>query len=627
MPVITSNGRRNIPDGLLLIAIALASIFAGAAVGLALGRRRLAGTEARLAESEARAKAILDAAVDGIVTIDEGGRIQSFNRAAERIFGYRAAEVTGRNVSVLMPDPYQREHDSYLRNYLVTGVAKIIGIGREVVGLRKDGTVFPMDLAVGESRLGGRRIFAGMVRDISDRKAVEERLRASEERFRVLVEGVRDYAIALLDPDGLIISWNTGGERLYGWAYADVIGMPVARFYAAEDVAAGLPRQSLDKAAREGRSEDEGWRLRKDGGRFWAHVITTALTGPGGELRGFARISRDTTAAKLNEDALKQARDEAVAAREAAERANVAKTKFLAAASHDLRQPVQAIFFFASVLAHKIGPSHAAAPVLDDLQASVEGLNMLLDSLLDISKLDAGLVVPKTAVFSVGAILDRTAAEFQQAAAAKGVRLAVVPSSATVRSDPALLSRIVQNLTSNAIRYTARGRILLGCRRVGEALRIEVWDTGMGIPEERTREIFEEFTQLGNPERDRTQGLGLGLAIVDRLARLMGHRVEVRSTPGRGSVFSVEVPLAAPPRVRKAAPARAVAEGVGGRLVVLIDDEPIVLKGLSMALESWGYQVLAATSEAEAVDLLRGIQERPSLILADYRLREGLTGT
>ncbi|HSV28681.1 MAG TPA: ATP-binding protein, partial [Candidatus Omnitrophota bacterium] len=196
-----------------------------------------------------------------------------------------------------------------------------------------------------------------------------------------------------------------------------------------------------------------------------------------------------------------------------------------------------------------------------------------------------------------------------------------------VRSDPALLSRIVQNLMSNAVRYTRRGRILLGCRRQGRSLSIEVWDTGIGIPEDRRADIFDEFTQLGNPERDRSQGLGLGLAIVKRLAGLLGHRVAVRSVPGKGSVFSVALPLASQQSDRGRAKPLALNLGDGSRLVVLIDDEPIVLKGLALVLQSWGYEVLAATSEAEAIEKLEALRRAPSLILADYRLREGHTGT
>ena len=419
-----------------------ASLLAGLIVGLAVGRRRGAGTQVKLLESQARAAAIVDAAADGIVTIDERGRVETFNRAAEAIFGYRADEVVGRNVKVLMPDPYRSEHDGYLAAYLATGEARIIGIGREVVGQRKDGSTFPMDLAVGESRVSGRRIFAGIIRDIAARKRVEEALRVSEERFRVLVDNIQDYAITLIDPQGVVVSWNPGAQRLYGWTAEEMVVAEASRFYPPEAVAAGSPALALEVAAAQGRFEEEGWRRRKDGSRFWAHVTVWAVRGEGGELRGFARISRDMTAQRRYENDLRQARD-------LAERANLAKTKFLAAASDNLRQPVQALFFFTSVLAHKLR-GHPAQGLLRDLQASVDGLNILLDSLLDVSKLDAGLVVPKETDFGVAAILDRLAGDFQPLAADKGIELRTVPSSAMIRSDPALLSRVVQNLKRRA---------------------------------------------------------------------------------------------------------------------------------------------------------------------------------
>ncbi|MGE5477234.1 MAG: NahK/ErcS family hybrid sensor histidine kinase/response regulator [Bacteroidales bacterium] len=594
------------------------------------GRKR---TESRLRESEARTRAILDAAVDGIITIDETGIVRSVNPAAERIFGYRAVEMVGHNVSMLMPEPYRGEHDTYLRNYLHSGHARIIGLGREVQGRRKDGSVFPMDLAVGEGALAGGRIFAGIVRDITDRKAFEERLRAADERFRVMVDGVRDYAITMLSPGGKVISWNLGAERLYGWSTEQANGRPLSLLYPAEAIAARLPEAALEMASHESRYETEGLRARSDGSTFWAHEVITALRDDAGNLSGFASVSHDMSESRQHEEDLRRAKEQAERALEVAEkarvdaeRANFAKTKFLAAASHDLRQPVQAIFFFTSVLAHKLR-GHTAKAVLDDLQTSLEGLNVLLDSLLDVSKLDAGLIVPKLTTFSVGAVLDRLAADFAPVAREKGLRLRVVPSSLTVRSDPALLARIVQNLVANAVRYTTRGSVLLGCRRQGDMVAIQVWDTGIGIPPERTKDIFEEFTQLGNPERDRSQGLGLGLAIVDRLARLLDHGVTVTSVPGRGSMFSVRVPvstagtMAQPNRGRTAA-----AIGESGRLVVLIDDEPFVLKGLSLVLQDWGYRVLAAASEAEAMEKLAALHTPPSIILADYRLREGRTG-
>ncbi|HYD70703.1 hybrid sensor histidine kinase/response regulator, partial [Azospirillum sp.] len=307
--------------------------------------------------------------------------------------------------------------------------------------------------------------------------------------------------------------------------------------------------------------------------------------------------------------------------------ANLAKTKFLAAASHDLRQPVQSLVFFTSALSAQL-PDGPARTMMRDMEMAVDALKMLLDSLLDVSKLDAGVVAAQPIVFPVGTILATMRANYAAVAENKGITLRVVPSSVVVRSDPALLGRLVQNLVDNALRYTSRGTILLGARRRGETLRVEVWDTGIGIAPEMTSEIFEEFTQIGNPERDRTQGLGLGLAIVKRLSRLLSHPVGVRSIPGQGSVFWVDVPAVPAARPRAAAAATIAAAGTAHRgTIVLIDDEPVVLSSLRALLMGWGYEVVAATSAAEAVALLQAWPKPPSIILADYRLREGHTGT
>lgn len=231
---------------------------------------------------------------------------------------------------------------------------------------------------------------------------------------------------------------------------------------------------------------------------------------------------------------LRQAKDEA-------EQANVGKSKFLAAASHDLRQPIQAMFYFSQALSYRLN-DETGQSILVDLDRSLVALKGLLDSLLDVSKLDAGVVVAEPQVFAVHDLLERAAAEFSPSAEQKGVRLRVVKSRQRVESDPALLSRILQNLVANAVRYTDHGRILVGCRRRGKDLSIEVHDTGIGIPKDRLADIFEEFTQVESDDRERSQGLGLGLAIVHRLARLLNHRVSVRSILGRGSTFAVTVP-------------------------------------------------------------------------------------
>ena len=311
-------------------------------------------------------------------------------------------------------------------------------------------------------------------------------------------------------------------------------------------------------------------------------------------------------------------------ARREADRANVAKSKFLAAASHDLRQPVQSLMLLMEVLSGRVTDG-MTRNVLGTMERALGALKMLLDGLLDVSRLEAGAVVPEVEVFALSEVMDRVAANSRSVAVQKGLILHIVPCCAHVRSDPMLLGRILQNLVENALRYTDRGRILIGCRRRGGNLRIEVWDTGIGIPVDQQDDIFQEFVQVGNASRNRDQGLGLGLAVVRRLSVMLGHSVTVRSMPGQGSVFSVEVPLAAPPSAKALSPASAPRPAFA-TTVLVIEDDGIVREGLRAMLAEWGYTVLAAESCAEALDLAhRG--PPPDLIVADYRLRDGRTGT
>ncbi len=603
-------------DSLLsFLAIAVAILLAASWLALYL-RLRSERRACRLAEG--RASAILDAAVDGVVTIDENGLIEAFNSGAERVFGYAAAEVLGRNVKVLMPEPYRSDHDGYLAAYKATGRARIIGIGREVMGLRKDGSTFPMDLAVGESRVAGKRVFAGICRDITARKEAEQRLRDSEERFRLIIDNVRDYAISWLDLHGRIVSWNEGAGRLYGWNADHVVGKSAEILYPAED--RDEAAKALQAVRDNGRYEGEGWRIRKDGSRFWAHAVVTPLWDDDGRLRGYVRVSQDITERRQAELAQR-------AAREDAERANRAKSRFLAAASHDLRQPVQALVFFTSALEGQVG--ERAKPLLAELQGSLEAMNELLDALLDVSRLDAGVVTPEDSNVGLSPLLERLVAELAPQAAEKNLRVKVLPTSAIVRTDGQLFARIIRNLLSNAVKYTPSGRILVGCRRQGRRIRVEVWDTGIGMAAEHLDDIFQEFYQIENASRDRSQGLGLGLAIVQRLARLLNCHVGVRSQPGKGSVFSVDAPVVGFNHSRKVSYLdKATADGhrQGKPVVLVVDDEAAVLKGLSLVIEEWGYEVLAAAGEEEALEILSRQNREPDIIVADYRLRAGATG-
>ena len=309
------------------------------------------------------------------------------------------------------------------------------------------------------------------------------------------------------------------------------------------------------------------------------------------------------------------------------ELANTAKSRFLAMASHDLRQPLHALGLFVAHLRTSLKPRERAKTV-EQVDAAVKEMAEMFNSLLDISKLDAGVLMPQIVEFSIARLLQKIEATFNQTAREKGLRLRVVRSDAWVRSDALLLERILINLVSNAMRYTLRGGIIVGCRRRGEMLRIEVWDSGPGIPEAHKQNIFGEFFQLPTPERDRYGGLGLGLAIVDRLRRLLNHEIELTSTAGRGSRFTILVPMAAEgvtfvETVRS--PHRA-AFAVGGKVILIIDDAPIVLEGTSRLLDKWGYSVVTADSDEAALSQLTEREQRPDLIISDYHLANGKTG-
>jgi signal transduction histidine kinase/CheY-like chemotaxis protein len=306
------------------------------------------------------------------------------------------------------------------------------------------------------------------------------------------------------------------------------------------------------------------------------------------------------------------------------EAANLAKSRFLAAASHDLRQPLHALNLFVTQLRRETDQAEQAR-LVERIDASVAAMNELFSSLLDISKLDAGVVTPSVSDFPVDDLLKRIEMTFAAAAREKGLRLRVISNRAFIRSDFILLERILLNLVSNAIRYTVGGGVMVGCRRRGDTLRIEVWDSGIGIPEDQRSSIFREFYQLPAAERDRSGGLGLGLAIVDRLCRLLGHPIELISQLGRGSRFVVVV-ATAPRRRLTEQPLETVTDQTMGKLVLVIDDDALVLDSMRGALKSWGCNVVTASSGAAALACLAELERTPDLIISDYRLADGDNG-
>ncbi|WP_207461739.1 PAS domain S-box protein [Azospirillum sp. SYSU D00513] len=564
--------------------------------------RHAGARESLLAESrqaETRLRAIVDTAADAVVVLDATGLIQSFNPAAERIFGYGAEQAAGKPLTMLVP-ALDRWRD--------------IGTGRAAEGRRKDGSAFPLELSMAAWSLGGDRFFTALMRDVTDRREADRRIQHSNTLLETVLESIPD-SMFVKDTEGHYVMVNADTCRVFALDREQVLGARDRDLFPPE-VAAHIEasdRQIMESGTPVVMEEEIFDRSLGEPRLYLANKA--ALRSVEGRVIGIVGVARDITDRKRNEDSLRAAKSEA-------ERANIAKSKFLAAASHDLRQPVQSLVLFLAALQERLKGTPSERMLLA-MEQALDGLRMLLDSLLDVSKLDAGLVVANPTAMPVSTLIGRMAAEYGPRAAAKGLRLRVVGSDAVVHSDPTLLERMLRNLVENALRYTEQGGILIGCRRRGDRLRIEVVDTGIGIAPDRQAEVFEEFFQVGNPERDRSKGLGLGLAVVRRLARLLGHEVRLRSVPGRGSAFIIELPIAARPPAAVAEESAASTAPSG--LVMVVDDEELVRLGMQAMIEQWGYQAVAAGSQREALRLLEE-GHRPDAILVDYRLRGGETG-
>ena len=434
--------------------------------------------------------------------------------------------------------------------------------------------------------------------------------------------------ISVVDAELRLVAWNRRYAELFEYPGSLLqVGMPVAELVA-HNVRRGLAGKGPEEVEVAKRIEHMRAGTPYVAERRFGEAVVEIRGNPmpGG---GFVATFTDVTDFRRSEAELKSVAEtleqrvaertaELAGAKAEAERANRAKSRFLAAVSHDLAQPLNAAHLFVHALSPKLEgtPHREAVANIDGALASAEGL---LAGLLDISRLDAGGMEPKPVAFRLGSLLQSLVAEFGVLAGQKGLALHHVPSGAWVRSDPQLLRRVLQNFLGNAVRYTARGRILVGCRRRGESLAIEVWDTGPGIAEADQAAIFEEFRRLDKGG----QGLGLGLAIAERVARLLGHPLGLRSWPGRGTVFSITVPLAAPVTEAPAEPVAPAPAPTRGRVLV-VDNDPDVLRGMRALLEGWQCEVLAARGADEA--LAHVATATPDLLLLDFHLDAGLTG-
>jgi two-component system CheB/CheR fusion protein len=455
--------------------------------------------------------------------------------------------------------------------------------------------------------------------DISEMKAAEREVRAARVYSDSIVDTIRQPLI-VLDDALCVVSASRSFYRAFAVEPADTVGRTLA--------SAGDHR--LDVPALHGfldliRANDatvEDYELEIElptiGRRTLLLNARNVREDPLATRKILVAID-DVTDRKVIETALK-------AAKLQAEHANLGKSRFLAAASHDLRQPLQTLSLVQGILSKKLKDADALQLVakLDETLGAMTGM---LNTLLDINQLEAGIVQPELIDFPINELFDRLRTEFAYHVQAHSLEWSVVPNRLAIRSDPRLLELMIRNLMSNAVKYTKRGKILLGCRRRGGKLRIEVWDTGVGIPETEIDAIFDEFHQLENPARERSRGLGLGLTIVQRLANLLGHSVDVRSRPGIGSVFAVEVPLAegAPASLpRHAEPA--VANAHHSSAILLVEDDPATREMLELLFTGEGYRTACAADGKEALAMVARGTTRPDIIVADFNLPGGLTG-
>jgi PAS domain S-box-containing protein len=483
-----------------------------------------------------------------IFALDSTGHVLTWNAGAERFKGWTADEIVGSHFSVFYPpeDIAAGKPERELREAALHG-----SVEDEGWRVRKDGTRFWANVVITalRDRSGGLVGFAKVTRDLTARRDAEEQLRASEERFRLLVQSVRDYAIFMLDPEGHVATWNEGAQHIKGYTAEEIIGRHFSTFYPAETRATGFPQHELKVAAATGRFEDEGWRLRKDGSLFWASVVITALRDQTGTLVGFAKVTRDLTERR-------QAEERAIAdARRVAEieTASHTKSEFLATLSHELRTPLNAIGGYAELLALEVPGSinESQRQYLERIKTSQQHLLTLVNELLNLSRVEAGQIEYALGPVPLLQLLTDLEAMILPQARAKDIEFEIAncPPDAVAWADAARAQQILLNLLSNAVKFTPPGgRISLACSLTEEQVGVSVLDTGPGIPRDKQEAIFQPFVQLGRSLTSPREGIGLGLAISRDLARGMSGDLKVSSQVGEGSAFTLILPRNSAPR-------------------------------------------------------------------------------
>jgi PAS domain S-box-containing protein len=579
---------------------------------------------------------LIDSVTDyAIFLMDVSGRVQSWNSGARRIKGYEPDEIIGQHFSVFYT-PEDIAIDKPARELEIA--RQVCRVEDEGWRVRKDGTLFWANVVITAivDDSGVLRGFGKVTRDMTQRHTSEEGLRRAEQRFHLLVDAVSDYSIFMLDSGGHVATWNVGAQQTKGYSEDEIVGQHFSVFYPPEDRAKNRPESILQTVRDHGRFEEEGYRVRKDGTRFWASVVITLLRDEKGKAIGFAKITRDLTERREAEETARELTQAQVAravaemvAREA-EEANRIKDEFLATVSHELRTPLNAIVGWSSILRQReLEPSIRKAVEVIDRNAHAQV--KIIEDILDVSRIITGKLRIDPKPTDLVAITLQAIEVIRHSAAAKHVDVEFARASEhyPMVADADRIQQVVWNLLSNAIKFTsAGGKVQIDIERSRDSLTLSVSDTGIGIDAEFLPFLFERFRQVDSSTTRRFGGLGLGLALVRHITELHGGTV-LAASPGRGqgSTFHVTFPVTAeerpvpsrlsstpaPPRARPAD-----ASAIFGLRVLLVEDEADARELLAAILLDAGAEVRSAAS-ADAAFALVG-QFRPQLLVSDIAM-------
>jgi PAS domain S-box-containing protein len=592
----------NPSESLMLLQAFMATVAVTSLVLAAVLSERKEAEETRR-QSEERFRHIVESVPNGIVMVDQEGRIVLFNSQAERLFGYAKEELLDQPIELLIPWRYREMQLQHRGKFFDLPQSRTTDAGLELYGVRKDGSEFPVEVGLNPLEApGGIHVLASVV-DITERKAADDRLRHSEERFRAMIENVKDHAIFMLDPEGRVLTWNKGAERLRGYKSEEIIGKHYSCLFPREDCETGKPEKLLQAARDEGQCEDEGWRLRKDGSKFWANVVIAAVRDKGGTLIGFSNVTGDLTRRRRIEEELTFAKEEADAA-------NQAKSAFLANISHEIRTPMTGIIGMAGLLGDtELSPEQRE--YCEIIRRSSESLLTVINEVLDFSKVESGKLELEIIDFDLRSAVAEVTDLFAKQAADKRIEfITSIPDDVPtdLRGDPGRLRQIISNLVNNGLKYTAEGKVIVGVALLEETethvnLRFTVSDTGIGIPKNKIEKLFTSFTQIDASISRRYGGTGLGLAICKNLVELMDGEIGVDSEPEKGSTFWFTLRLLKQPEhVRETLGAHA---NFSGLRMLIVDGNSASRAVIEHYLSSLGITNQSAEDGPAALELLR----------------------